>query len=90
MTARVLSPEEAEEVRRSIPAPAPYPGGPSPLDALLAGNMVHFDDTRSHFNAVRLRRDHGQLLRSRTDGKGGRFYWLEAETPQDQPRRDVR
>lgn len=87
MAARIVPPAEAEEVRS---AAAPGPSESAALDALLKGQMVHFDDVRSHFNSVRLRQRHGLLLRSRGDGAGGRFYWTEALDPRDQPRRDVR
>jgi len=87
MTTRIVPPAEADRIRSGSRRRSPT-SGPDPLPALLSGQMVHFDDLRTHFNAVRIRRDHGLLLRYRADGAGGRFYWLEAETPQDQPRRD--
>jgi hypothetical protein len=73
MTARIVPPSEGQAVREGAPARDTLA---DILPALLTGEMVHFDDRRSHFNASAIRR-FGRRLRTRDDDNGGRYYWTE-------------
>ena len=80
MTARVITGQEAETIRDARTIRATRRERTGLMQALLDGQMVHFDDTRSHFNSVALRRRHQLRLHTALDGTGGRYWWAEGET----------
>lgn len=67
--ARVVPAEEASSVRGRQASPT--------IKALLEGQMLHYPDARRRFNATDLRKRYGAKLRTRGDGNGGRYWWLE-------------
>lgn len=75
----IVDPRTAATVRAAADGKVPGRRDHSAaLAAMLAGDMVHFDDERQRFNRKAIATRHpGRRLRLRSDGEGGRFYWLE-------------
>jgi hypothetical protein len=65
---RIITGSEAESIRDQPPRL---------LRALLAGAVLHFPDSGRHFNATTIAKAHGRKLRSKSDGEGGRYWWVE-------------
>lgn len=80
MTSRVLSPAESARVRDDAKVTSSR-GRPEETRALLAGLVVHIDDDEQHWNSKQTRERHGRKLRSRADGEGGRYWWMEEIPP---------
>lgn len=48
------------------------------VNQLLEGHVLHFHDLRTHVRATAFPRGR---LRTRRDGKGGQYVWLEGNLP---------
>lgn len=48
------------------------------IRAMLDGGVLHYTDSKRHFNATSIASKHGRKLRSKSDGFGGRYWWIEA------------
>jgi hypothetical protein len=70
---RIVSPEEADEVRAFYTSGRQMSGGTA---ALLAGEMVYVPHQRTAFNSTEIRRRHGVRLRTLIHGDG-RYWWVE-------------
>lgn len=73
---RVVTGEEAERLRRSEMERR------ANLETLLSGEIIHFEDEANHFNASDLKRTYGAVLKTRRDGFGGRYWWIEGPPVQ--------
>jgi hypothetical protein len=71
----ILDRADGERVRSSYRGAGRRVQHPALLEALLAGEVVHFDDTRVHYNASELRKTYDVIVRTKLDGNGGRYWW---------------
>lgn len=78
MTGTILSRTKSASVRK---AGDRQERADATLDAMKDGLVVHHDDDAQHYNGT-AKRFAGYRVRSRKDGIGGRYWWLE-KLPED-------